>query len=131
MLNAGGGGDTVAAIPLQVFGQLDSTREKGFYKPCAAWWRVFSEHLNGKETQLDCARSFYCGDAGGRLRGDLTNPWQAGTDMWDGGYWVCQPSPPQDQQRPHSTADLPAHGELISAPPNVDNCRLLRIVSLH
>jgi len=57
---------------------LDGSKETGFYKPCASWWKLFAEYFNGDIKQLDCGASFYAGDAGGRIRGDTTNPWQNG-----------------------------------------------------
>lgn len=77
LLNSGALGQSVP-LPLQVYGLLDGSKESGFYKPCHSWWKMFAEHFNGETKQLDCEASYYVGDAGGRLRGDTTNPWQNG-----------------------------------------------------
>ena len=90
LLNAGAKPDSYSAIsvPVQVFALLDEDKSAGFYKPCASWWRLFVDFYNDG-VDIDCANSFYAGDAGGRVRGDTTNPWQNGTDQWEDGYWAA------------------------------------------
>lgn len=62
-------------VPVHVFGLMGAT-ETGFYKPCADWWALYADDFNGDIREIDCEASFFVGDAGGRLRGDTTNPWQ-------------------------------------------------------
>lgn len=83
LINSGAEGKEVD-IPLHVFALKGNTEGEGFYKPCADWWALYMDDFNGDLRQIDCTRSVFVGDAGGRLRGDTTNPWQDGTDQWEG-----------------------------------------------
>jgi hypothetical protein len=44
-------------------------------------------NFNNGINEIDCATSFYCGDADARLVGDTTNPWQGGADRRSSGAW--------------------------------------------
>jgi hypothetical protein len=49
-------------------------------------------------------QTVFIGDAGGRLRGDTTNPWQNGTDQWEGfGALPRGPAPPPNSEPPLAT----------------------------
>ena len=58
---------------------------KGVQKPSPAGFESYNKMMNeNKRIDCDCD-SFYCGDAAGRSKGDLTNLWQDGADTFDGG----------------------------------------------
>eukprot|EP00300_Choanocystis_sp_HF-7_P015246 c18987_g1_i5.p1 GENE.c18987_g1_i5~~c18987_g1_i5.p1 ORF type:complete len:432 (+),score=108.96 c18987_g1_i5:42-1298(+) len=56
-------------IPIQV---LLATEEDAYRKPALGMWRHFTENMNGG-VEVDLVKSFYCGDAAGRIAG-----WAAG-----------------------------------------------------
>jgi bifunctional polynucleotide phosphatase/kinase len=52
-------------IPLTA---LIATEDDMFRKPSLGMWKFFVDSLNGKVV-VDVAKSFYCGDAAGRVKG--------------------------------------------------------------